>query len=278
MTRIVQKQAALGADSLPRHLLAVLVAGLVAVAPAQAGPTPADQCQAGKNKAAGKYAACRANAEAKLATSGDAQKHFDTILKCGYKLTGAWQKLQNKAVAAGSACPSVNDAFDIEDKVSATTDTVAALVGGARFEDNGDGTITDHKTGLQWEKKTSPGGGPIDPHDVDNTYAWTFGGFSPNGTVFTDILAKLNGADGGTCLVNKCDWRLPTLLELQLILPYPCGSPCIDPIFGPTAAGYYWSATTDSPNAAFVVSFADGDAFSALKTSMYDVRAVRTGP
>jgi len=37
-----------------------------------------------------------------------------------------------------------------------TTDRVAAVVAGNRFKDNLDGTVTDHLTGLQWEKKTGP--------------------------------------------------------------------------------------------------------------------------
>jgi hypothetical protein len=42
-----------------------------------------------------------------------------------------------------------------------------------QFVDNGDGTVTDHLTGLQWEKKTGTVGNvanPNDPHDVNTTY------------------------------------------------------------------------------------------------------------
>ena len=42
---------------------------------------------------------------------------------------------------------------------------------GPRFVDNGDGTITDTKTGLQWEKKSDDG----TIHDQDDTYTWTTG-------------------------------------------------------------------------------------------------------
>jgi hypothetical protein len=155
----------------PSPILVTTALLLLTAATTVAAPTPEQQCQAGKNKAAGKYAACRENAEAKLATSGDVTKFGQAITKCGEKLTAAWQKLEAKAVAAATTCPSVGDAAGIAGKVTATTDTVAALVGGLRFEDNGDGTVTDHQTGLQWEQKVSPGGGLADPHDVDNVYS-----------------------------------------------------------------------------------------------------------
>src|SRR5258705_276721 len=77
-------------------------------------------------------------------------------------------------------------------------------------------------------------------------------------------------------------WRLPTIVELQTILldPYPCGtSPCIDPVFGPTVANRYWSATTfaTSPTDAWYVYFNDGFVAKNNKFGGYDVRAVRAG-
>ena len=157
-----------------RRALVTLIAvvSLATATGSHAGVTPEQACQSGKNKTAGKYAACRENAESKLATSGDTTKYGEAITKCGDKFTVAWQKLEDKAVAAGSACPSVGDATGIAGRVTATTDTVAALVAGNRFEDNLDGTVTDRETGLQWEQKTTAVGSGVnlaDPHDVDNT-------------------------------------------------------------------------------------------------------------
>ena len=76
-------------------------------------------------------------------------------------------------MGAGTTCPSVGDATSIDGKIAATTDTVAALVG-LRFEDNGDRTVTDHQTNLQWEQKVSPGGGATRSRTTfDNLYSWT---------------------------------------------------------------------------------------------------------
>jgi hypothetical protein len=51
-------------------------------------------------------------------------------------------------------------------------------------------------------------------------------------------------------------------LESILLAPFPCGtSPCVDPIFGPTAPELYWSATTTPANAddAWFVYFGPGN-------------------
>ena len=276
-------------ESNTRRALVALTAlvALATAADSYAGPTPVQQCQSGKNKTAGKYAACRENAEAKLAAGGEPGKYTNAITKCADKFAAAWQKLEDKALAAGYACPSVGDAAVIDGKVTATTDTIAALVGGMRFEDNGDGTVTDHQTGLQWEQKTNLDYTPnlADPHDADNIYTWntTPGGTAPNGTIFTDFLDKLNGGLGAnTCLAGQCDWRLPTVEELQTLLltAYPCGtSPCIDPIFGPTLDNGYWSSTTSSfsPASAQRVDFYDGYVDNPVKTTSKYVRAVRGG-
>ena len=166
-----------------------------------------------------------------------------------------------------------------------------AFTGTARFVDNGDGTVTDHYTGLQWEKKDGADGigDDTNPHDVDNGYSWnTTGDAPPNGTVFTDFLGQLNACtttDGVTItggFAGHCDWRLPTIVELQTILaaPYVCGSsPCIDPSFGPTIADAYWSSTSDPsiPELAYYVFFANGLVDYNYKDSPFYARAVRGG-
>jgi len=180
-----------------------------------------------------------------------------------------------------------------------------------RFEDCGDGTVADHQTGLQWEKKTGTLGSPVycdtvpcpDPHDVNNNYSWSFTGTDPDGIAFTGFLARLNGVhdilrEGGEpatgCFADHCDWELPKISELQTILigtmaapgqPAACpAAPCIDPAFaavgGPTASSFYWSASTlpgFPTTTAFFAAFRTGGVWSAIKSDDNNVRAVRTG-
>jgi len=158
------------------------------------------------------------------------------------------------------------------------------------FTDNGDGTITDTKTGLMWEKKDDSGG----IHDKDNTYTWgmTSAPYTMNGTMVTTFLASLNTA---SCFAGYCDWRIPSEFELytlvNLEIPYPeptvygafnsCAASCsvTSPTCSCTQSSYYWSSSTAQsyPPYAWYVDFLDGSTNGSIKTNGFYVRAVRAG-
>ena len=162
-----------------------------------------------------------------------------------------------------------------------------------RFVDNGDGTTTDNLTGLMWEQKTGTIGmpNPSDVHDVNNGYAWTATGTAPDGTLFTNFLATLNGGEyynpvtmlsengslASQCFANHCDWRIPTQAELETILDSTVsgcgfGVPCVDPTFGLILANITWSSSSESgaTNRAGVSNFFRGFTNFDIKDDIFN--------
>ena len=171
-----------------------------------------------------------------------------------------------------------------------TTTSTSTTTTMPRFADNGDGTVTDHQTGLIWEQKVAGSGCP---HCVNDSYTWSSSGSAPDGTAFTSFLNTLNGgATGvGSCtssdgtaattagFAGHCDWRLPTIQELNTILNCTFFA-CVDPaVFGPTQAGFYWSSLTfaGNPVKAWFMFMSAGSPGINDKTNVNFVRAVRGG-
>jgi hypothetical protein len=233
-------------------VLGAALAGRAEAAP----PTPAQKCQEQKLKAQGKLQLCLKKNSAKVIGGKP-----DASAACQTKFSAALTK-------AGTAC---------------------------HYLDNGDGTVSDLNNGLVWEKKAVTCAGS---HCFSDAFTWCSGTFPnctnsadpPDGTAFTTFLYGLNGGtspDGvatSGCFTGHCDWRVPTIEELRGIVDVSAagcgsGSPCIDPVFGPTQALDYWSATTDArvPTFAWLVFFTSGTGVTGSKTFNHYVRAVRGG-
>ena len=166
----------------------------------------------------------------------------------------------------------------------AAGDTTAGL--SRMYNDLGNGVIKDQRTGLFWEKKSDDGS----IHDWEKIYTWSTGNNSFNGTAATVFLATLNTAP---CFGGFCDWRLPTLNELETIRDLGHGRPAVPAAFNTdcpglctvttcscTCSGYYWSSSTyqNNPVYAWGVYFTDGGVYYYDKTNGEFVRAVRSGP
>jgi hypothetical protein len=279
------------------------VAAVFWVLPAFAAPTDAQKCEAAKLRAAGKKASCEAKVLAKLALGREAD-----VAKCDAAFAAAFAKAEEKG-----GCGTTGDSGTVASRIG---DFVVVIDGvldpGGPFHDNGDGTVTDFRTGLQWEKKVA-GSGCL--HCSNDLYYWSgASAVDPDGNVFTSFLAGLNQhlvleaspvAPAGFiipdivlfgCFANHCDWRLPTLAELHTIVDpgapggcNPCSQTCVDPIFGArdiNGIGLYWTSTEagDEVPALFdvlTVQFCGDDEVGT--TVPYDkihparVRAVRGG-
>jgi hypothetical protein len=124
--------------------ISILMAMLVlAPATVRAAGTPEQACQAAKNLAAGKYAACRQNAEKNFVLA-DATKYANAILTCEAKFATAWQKAIDKATQAGATCPDAPlTGSEYKTVIDAHTDNVATALagGGLDMHTCGNGTI-----------------------------------------------------------------------------------------------------------------------------------------
>lgn len=312
----------------------VVFALLGSTSQAYAAVTAAQKCQAGKNKVAGKYAACRQDAEARLATDGDATAYATAIGKCAAKYSAGWQRVED---AADGGCPSAGDEAAVASVLNECTGNVAMGVGGGTladcpgdlatcttelaacqsephgllsrsgltlcydasgaeiacagtgqdgelqagltrsYADNGDGTVTDARTGLVWEKLSDDGS----IHDKDDYYSWT--------SAITVKVAALNA----TAFAGYTDWRFPNIVELRSLIDYSTVNPSIDAAFNIacipgctvltcscTTASNYWSSTTNGYYSAeaWAVIFGSGDTVSGGSKSYFSyVRAVRGG-
>lgn len=164
------------------------------------------------------------------------------------------------------------------------------------FTDNGNGTISDSRTGLMWERLNDGGG----INDKDAAFTW-YNAFNKikvmNGNA-TGCIAAGNpsscctGAGTGsgcTAFAGHTDWRLPNVNELQSLANYGTFSPATHAAFNSSCTtscttcsctrSSYWSASTYAPDPvdAWFVNFSAGLVYANPKASFYYVRAVRGG-
>ncbi len=135
-----------------------------------------------------------------------------------------------------------------------------------RFIDNGDGTVTDTRTGLMWMQQ--------DSYQHKGHWMDWFQAFEYVNQLNQDAFA------------DHIDWKVPTVKELQTLFdPDKFNSAQVgtemnlhmDPIFAPEGSGSLWTTETNGRYNAFGVVFNTGDRFSSSKKSKgrRAVRAVR---
>jgi hypothetical protein len=129
----------------------------------------------------------------------------------------------------------------------------SSLGAGPSLKDNGDGTVTDQRTGLIWQKV-----------QADKAMSWEEA---------LQYCENLN-------LAHHADWRLPNIKELRSVNDDSKVSPSLDKVFFPGAkADFYWSSTSqwNHPERAWYVDFSTGLVTYADKAEQYYVLAVRGG-
>ncbi len=281
---------------------------------------PAEKCRSDKNKEAGKYVTCRQKAAAKYALTGSVDAHARTLAKCEDTFDQKWPAIEQKGGGAcpdAVDAYAVRDFLDITSTDVATALAGEALPGdghrlttgqtqcwnssssapiacagtrqdgelqrglGHRYVDNADGTITDARTGLTWEKLSDDGS----IHDRDWEYTW--------GEAFASKVAGLNAI----AFAGHIDWRVPNVNELQTLANYGAYAGAVWPAFnlGCTAgctvltcscswrvgysSGFYWTSTsvTYAPQYAWILMSHDGAVDGQAKSAYRHVRAVCGG-
>ena len=116
----------------------------------------------------------------------------------------------------------------------------------SRFKDNNDGTITDTKTGLMWQKDHT---GPMSWQDAMN-YAESL---------------SLTGHD---------NWRLPTIEEAFTLIDFGKYNPAS--AFPNMLSKWFWSSSSYAPSSycAWSVYFGSGYMGHIYKTSGHYIRCV----
>ncbi|MEO8751120.1 MAG: DUF1566 domain-containing protein [Casimicrobiaceae bacterium] len=114
--------------------------------------------------------------------------------------------------------------------------TFAALSAHAAFTDNGDGTITDTVTGLQWDKCAYGQFAGDCSGGAAARRAWS--------QALTDVVALNSGVYKG-----HNDWRLPNVKELESLVKIDSLNPAIDGTAFPNTdfSFAYWSSTLFVP-------------------------------
>jgi hypothetical protein len=285
---------------------ALLLAGAALAA------TPGERCESAKNREAGKYAECRQKAEATFALTGNAAMRILKLARCADGFGAKWPAIESRAggtcPSTGDQTP-VQQYLD-----TATAEVAAALGGGdltpqaqalktgqtqcwdvigqaipcastgqdgesqkgldRGYVDNGDGTITDTRTGLMWEKLSDDDS----LHDKDHEYDWA------------DALAVKIALLNQTAFAGYTDWRLPNVNELQSLVSYGTFAPAVSPAFHSgcvpwctvltcscTRGDRHWSSSGAPGNAlnTLLVDFSDGRVEEGDGDDQ--VRAVRGG-
>jgi hypothetical protein len=229
-----------------RSIIGVALAASMSVA-----ATPAEICQAGKNRAAGTLTACRHKAYAKFVVTTDTARRDADLAKCAARHAATSQALEAKAVAQGGTCRTVGDADEVHFYVEDYTADVAAALAGAPLDGGVHGWRTRTGQTACWNQAGTPiacagtgqdgelrqglspfffdfGVGTI----VDTRTGLTWEKQSDDGSIH-DRDAKYTWADAFTKVAalnamrfaGYADWRVPNVNELHSLVSYSTTNP-----------------------------------------------------
>jgi hypothetical protein len=136
-----------------------------------------------------------------------------------------------------------------------------------RFDDNGDGTVTDKASGLMWMRCALGQDWTGETCRGEATsYPWS-------GTATAAAEVNANG------MLFFSDWRVPGLRDLAMIAERECQDPRINlTVFPNTRPTFYWTSTEredDPEDRAYALSFGPEGVEPHAKTHAHLLRLVR---
>jgi hypothetical protein len=149
------------------------------------------------------------------------------------------------------------------------TAMVRLVTGGDRFGaliDNGDGTVTDPRSGLMWDRCSVGQFGGTQCQGVPQEMTWQ------------QALQRVHTLNQQNWR-GHADWRLPNVKELASLVRRDGAQPAIDAARFPNTAGTaYWTSTSNwhVVRMAWAVFFSEGNVFAMDKTALARMRPVRT--
>ena len=147
-------------------------------------------------------------------------------------------------------------------------ESIPASTPNSQLQDNGDGTITDRKTGLIWKQCLEGQSGSDCASGGVETFTWQ------------QALQRAQTVNSSGGFAGFSDWRLPTIKELSSLVEHQCVDPAINPTRFPHASSDgLWSSSAVAGDALYAwgVRFYYGYTYWGFKNGNYQLRLVRSG-
>ncbi|MDO9041311.1 MAG: DUF1566 domain-containing protein [Desulfocapsaceae bacterium] len=150
-------------------------------------------------------------------------------------------------------------------------DYMAASTPDSQLADNGDGTVTDRKTGLMWKKCVEGQTGSNCENGYPAIFSWQLALHQPR---------RINSGPG---FAGYHDWRLPNIKELRSIVEEKCDDPAINLVrFPNSTSGGVWSGSpffSILNGESWAITFLDGGSGNLDREvyNYFQVRLVRGG-
>jgi hypothetical protein len=148
-------------------------------------------------------------------------------------------------------------------------ESIPASTPDSQLQDNGDGTVTDTKTGLIWKQCLEGQSGSDCASGSAESFTWQ------------QALLRAQTLNSGGGFAGASDWRVPTIKELNSLVEYQCQDPAINLTRFPHASSSWsWSssAVAGAANGAWYVNFVYGYPDGVGMLSSPQLRLVRSAP